>query len=304
MAPDHGLFYLVKVLSLELDVADVLSGNVAIMPSHELCNVFVFPRVRTFKFSFAWTPSSIYDDGNSSLVEANIVAFVDRIKRLVPRVTNADTIHSLVGIRIYTNKDNDVQCLQLAQLSSQTPQSLDIDVRAGIDLNGLIRNNSGEYVVYSSFIKRISRLALSATPAGAVTAIPMVYSLLKAHPSCMVLIHRTPDYAGNDESVTAESDPYLPDEADPAKCNALSSSLWELETLQHHYYPNIATLANVFNEPFHKPKFVLEDFLDHTYTSFFESDTARKPKKAPALAVQPPTSFLRPGDAISDFLVL
>ncbi|KAJ2474520.1 Maturation and nuclear export of 40S ribosomal subunits interacting protein [Coemansia sp. RSA 2322] len=156
----------------------------------------------------------------------------------------------------------------------------------------------------AAFIKRISRLALSATPAGAVTAIPMVYSLLKAHPSCMVLIHRTPDYAGNDESVTAESDPYLPDEADPAKCNALSSSLWELETLQHHYYPNIATLANVFNEPFHKPKFVLEDFLDHTYTSFFESDTARKPKKAPALAVQPPTSFLRPGDAISDFLVL
>ncbi|KAJ2342019.1 Maturation and nuclear export of 40S ribosomal subunits interacting protein, partial [Coemansia sp. RSA 2673] len=142
----------------------------------------------------------------------------------------------------------------------------------------------------AAFIKRISRLALSATPAGAVTAIPMVYSLLKAHPSCMVLIHRTPGYAGDDESVTAESDPYLPDEADPAKCNALSSSLWELETLQHHYYPNIATLANVFNEPFHKPKFVLEDFLDHTYTSFFESDTARKPNKAPALAVQPPTS--------------
>ncbi|KAJ2865400.1 Maturation and nuclear export of 40S ribosomal subunits interacting protein [Coemansia aciculifera] len=155
----------------------------------------------------------------------------------------------------------------------------------------------------AAFIKRIARLAISATPSGAVTAIPVIYNLLKAHPSCMVLIHRMPGYEG-EESVDAESDPYLADEADPAKCNALSSSLWELETLQHHYYPNIATLANIFSEPFHKPKFQLEDFLDHTYTTFFDGDTARTPKKAPALAVQPPTALLRTGDAISDFLVL
>ncbi|KAJ2259931.1 Maturation and nuclear export of 40S ribosomal subunits interacting protein [Coemansia sp. RSA 376] len=155
----------------------------------------------------------------------------------------------------------------------------------------------------AAFIKRIARLAISATPSGAVTAIPVIYNLLKAHPSCMVLIHRMPGYEG-EESVDAESDPYLADEADPAKCNALSSSLWELETLQHHYYPNIATLANIFSEPFHKPKFQLEDFLDHTYSTFFDGDTARTPKKAPALAVQPPTALLRTGDAISDFLVL
>ncbi|KAJ2698136.1 Maturation and nuclear export of 40S ribosomal subunits interacting protein [Coemansia sp. IMI 209128] len=155
----------------------------------------------------------------------------------------------------------------------------------------------------AAFIKRLARLSISATPAGAVTAIPVIYNLLKAHPSCMVLIHRMPGFEG-EESVDAESDPYVADEADPAKCNAMSSSLWELETLQHHYYPNIATLANIFSEPFHKPKFQLEDFLDHTYGTFFEGDTARLPKKAPALAVQPPTALLRAGDAISDFMVL
>ncbi|KAI8324727.1 CBF-domain-containing protein [Martensiomyces pterosporus] len=156
----------------------------------------------------------------------------------------------------------------------------------------------------AAFIKRVTRLALSAPPSGVVVAIPVVYNLLKAHPSCMVLIHRMPGYdeETGEEKISKDIDPFIADERDPAKCCAIQSSLWEMETLQNHYYPNIATLGKVFNEPFHKPKFLLEDFLDHTYATFFESDTSRKPKKAPALAVQPPTSLLRPGDAISDFL--
>ncbi|KAJ2785458.1 Maturation and nuclear export of 40S ribosomal subunits interacting protein [Coemansia javaensis] len=157
----------------------------------------------------------------------------------------------------------------------------------------------------AAFAKRLSRLALAAPPAGAVTVIPMVYNLLKAHPSCMVLIHRVPEHDAEtgEERPAADSDPFDADEPDPAKSRAIDSSLWELATLQHHYYPNIATLANVFSEPFHKPGFALEDFMDHTYASFFESDTARRPKKAPALAAQPPTSLIRPGDALSDFIV-
>lgn len=156
----------------------------------------------------------------------------------------------------------------------------------------------------AAFAKRISRLALSATPAGAVIAIPLVYNLLKDHPSCMVLIHRMPGYdeETGEEMVSEETDPYLPNEVDPAKSLAIQSSLWEIETLQSHYYPNIATLAKIFSEPFHKPKFVMEDFLDHTYTTFFESDTVRKPKRAPALATQPPAGLLRSGDALGDFL--
>ncbi|KAJ1729143.1 Maturation and nuclear export of 40S ribosomal subunits interacting protein [Coemansia biformis] len=158
----------------------------------------------------------------------------------------------------------------------------------------------------AAFIKRLSRLALSAPPSGAVTVVPMVYNLLKAHPSCMPLIHRMPelDAETGEEKVAANCDPFDADEPDPAKCRAIESSLWELETLQHHYYPNIATLAKIFCEPFHKPNFGLEDFLDHTYTTFFESDTLRRPKKAPALAAQPPTSLVRPGDALSDFIML
>ncbi|KAJ2721313.1 Maturation and nuclear export of 40S ribosomal subunits interacting protein [Coemansia sp. Benny D115] len=156
----------------------------------------------------------------------------------------------------------------------------------------------------AAFIKRISRLALSAPPSGAVIVIPVVYNLLKAHPRCMVLIHRMPGYdeETGEETVLSSNDPYLPDEPDLAKCMAMQSSLWELETLQHHFYGNISTLARIFSEPFHKPAFVLEDFLDHTYTTFFESDTAKKLKKPAALSTQPPTTLLRAGDALSDFL--
>ncbi|KAJ2271787.1 Maturation and nuclear export of 40S ribosomal subunits interacting protein [Coemansia sp. RSA 451] len=150
----------------------------------------------------------------------------------------------------------------------------------------------------AAFAKRLARLALFAPPAGAVTAIPLIYNLLKAHPSCMVLIHRM------SEDDAESTDPFVEDEPDLAKCNALQSSLWELESLQHHYYPNIATLAKLFSEPFHKPQFMLEDFLDHTYATFFESDTGRKSKKPPALATQPPTSLIRAGDALSDFMAV
>lgn len=45
----------------------------------------------------------------------------------------------------------------------------------------------------ASFIKRLSRLSLSAPPAAVVAIIPLVYNLLKRHPTCMVLIHRDID---------------------------------------------------------------------------------------------------------------
>lgn len=43
----------------------------------------------------------------------------------------------------------------------------------------------------ASFIKRLGRLALAASPAAIVTVVPFVYNLLKRHPGCMVLVHRS-----------------------------------------------------------------------------------------------------------------
>jgi U3 small nucleolar RNA-associated protein 19 len=60
-------------------------------------------------------------------------------------------------------------------------------------------------------------------------------------------------------------DPFLPAEPDPMKTNAIDSSLWELHSHTQHYHAPVSTLARIFEQPFTKPSYAMEDFLDHTY---------------------------------------
>ncbi|KAF9187435.1 hypothetical protein BGZ51_001282 [Haplosporangium sp. Z 767] len=145
----------------------------------------------------------------------------------------------------------------------------------------------------AAFIKRMSRLALSSPPASIVIIIPFVYNLLKRHPTCMQLIHGKADSEKNDLYDYAEED--------PMKCNALQSSLWELQTLQNHFAPNVATLAKIFNEQFTKPSYNLEDFLDHTYATMFKNEITKKRKGDAALAVEAPKGlFVTATEATAD----
>lgn len=135
--------------------------------------------------------------------------------------------------------------------------------------------------VVASFVKRISRLALFAPPAAIVAIIPFVYNQLKRHPTLMVMIHR-PEYEIADRK-EGFLDPFDNDLKDPLLTNAIHSSLWELESLQTHYHPNVATLARIMSEQFRKPQYVLEDFLDMSYSTLMSAEQSRKLKKAPAL---------------------
>ncbi|RKP12083.1 nucleolar complex protein, partial [Piptocephalis cylindrospora] len=129
----------------------------------------------------------------------------------------------------------------------------------------------------AAFIKRLSRLSLTGPPAGIILTLPLVYNLLKRHPSCMVLIHRATPDAQDDPSPSAKivTDPFDMDQVEPSKCKAIDSSLWELHSLRHHYHPNIASLSKVLTEAFTKPSYDLEDFLDHTYATLTDSELAR-----------------------------
>jgi U3 small nucleolar RNA-associated protein 19 len=115
----------------------------------------------------------------------------------------------------------------------------------------------------AAFIKRLSRLSLAAPPAAIVSIVPFVYNLLKMHPSCLVLIHRPEEV----EMAVADADPYDFTEADPLRAHALDSSLWELASLRNHYLASVSTLAKVFGEQMTKPRYDLEDFLDHAYAT-------------------------------------
>ncbi|OOQ89907.1 putative ribosome biogenesis protein Noc4 [Penicillium brasilianum] len=145
----------------------------------------------------------------------------------------------------------------------------------------------------ASFIKRLSRLALNAPPSAIVVIVPFMYNLFKSHPTCTFMMHREI----RDKKLAAEieaegmEDPFDPKETDPTRTNAIESSIWEIETLQSHYHPNVAAIARIISEQFTKQAYNLEDFLDHTYQGMVQGElgTGEKPlRKVPVVEYQIP----------------
>ena len=160
-------------------------------------------------------------------------------------------------------------------------------------LNTFLASTHLPVTLVASFIKRLSRLALNAPPSAIVVIVPFMYNLFKSHPTCTFMMHRTI----RDKRFAAEvekegmDDPFDAEESDPTRTNAIESSLWEIETLQSHYHPNVAAIARIISEQFTKQAYNLEDFLDHTYQGMVESDlgTGERPlRKTPVVEYQIP----------------
>lgn len=137
----------------------------------------------------------------------------------------------------------------------------------------------------ASFIKRLSRLALNAPPSAIVVIVPFIYNFFKSHPTCTFMMHRASGKQGGEE------DPFDPAEPDPTRTNALESSIWEIDTLQSHYHPNVAAIARIVSEQFTKQAYNLEDFLDHTYQGMVHAElgTEERPmRKVPVVEYQIP----------------
>ncbi|CAI6286308.1 unnamed protein product [Periconia digitata] len=153
----------------------------------------------------------------------------------------------------------------------------------------------------ASFIKRLSRLALYAPPAGVVVVIPWVYNMFQRHPACTFMMHREvrdPEWKQELEEEGMD-DPFDMDEKDPLLTNAIESSVWELETLQHHYHPNVATLAKIIAEQFTKRSYSLEDFLDHSYTALLDIELDRDLKKDPEVEFEIPKRIFTAEDGLN-----
>ena len=119
----------------------------------------------------------------------------------------------------------------------------------------------------ASFIKRLSRLCLYSPPSGIIATVPWIYNLFKLHPICTFMIHKAPVSQMGEYSYKSvmEKDPFRAYECDPMATYAEESSLWEIESLQSHYHPNVATMAKIISEQFTKQSYALEDFLGHSY---------------------------------------
>lgn len=141
----------------------------------------------------------------------------------------------------------------------------------------------------ASFIKRLARLALNAPPSAIVAIVPFAYNLLKSHPTCTFMLHR--DIGNNDKKSGMMKDPFQPSEIDPTLTNAIDSSLWEIESLQSHYHPNVAAIARIISEQFTKQSYNMEDFLDYSYQGMLMAELGTEEKvfrKPPVVEFQIP----------------
>ncbi|CAM6088709.1 unnamed protein product [Calypogeia fissa] len=164
----------------------------------------------------------------------------------------------------------------------------------------------------AAFAKRLGRLVLSAPPSGAIVVIALIHNLLRRHPSINVLVHRLDGKAAsavpkedsqNDkgegvpsfeeeqetEDVTTDErlgiEPFVATEADVAKCNALKSSLWEIESLRRHYCPAVSrfveSLENDLTVRAKTTEVAIPDFSATSYATIFEEEVGRRMKSVP-----------------------
>jgi U3 small nucleolar RNA-associated protein 19 len=153
--------------------------------------------------------------------------------------------------------------------------------------------------VIAAFCKRLVRSALSVPPPGILFCLALVSNLLRKHSECAALIHR-----GTGEPMEDPFDPYT---NDPTQAGALESSLWELESLSHHYYPAVVTMAkSIGTEDKKMPHYNIHDFLRHSYKSLFDQErpTKKRRNQKTALTFCSPKALFSEGDELFGVLDL
>ncbi|KAK3141687.1 hypothetical protein QOZ80_4BG0337110 [Eleusine coracana subsp. coracana] len=143
----------------------------------------------------------------------------------------------------------------------------------------------------AAFAKRLSRLALSVPPSGALIIIALIHNLLRRHPSINFLVHWEVDE--NDSNAAGEAsqtkkigaDPFNNQESDPAKSGAMRSSLWEIDTLRHHYSPAVSrfveSLENDLTVRAKTTEMKITDFSSGSYATVFRDEVRRRIKQVP-----------------------
>ncbi|KAL8756690.1 MAG: hypothetical protein Q9184_004414 [Pyrenodesmia sp. 2 TL-2023] len=164
-------------------------------------------------------------------------------------------------------------------------------------LNTFLSSTHLPAALVASFIKRLARLTLSAPPAGIVIVVPWIYNLLKNHRTCTFMIHRKPEHAAT-LTTDGMDDPFNMEEADPMETGAIESSLWEIQTVQAHYHPNVAAIAKIISEPFTKQGYQLEGFLDHTYTAMLSAELSKDSRKPPVIEYEIPKKIFFQNDDV------
>lgn len=99
----------------------------------------------------------------------------------------------------------------------------------------------------------------------------------------------------DDTTNLCQGDPFIVDEPDPAKCNALKSSLWELKTLQSHYYPGMASLVEMLEKPLSAGETDISEYFDDNYDELFQRECKKITTQNSHLEFQVPKGIVSKG---------
>ncbi|KAI3942753.1 hypothetical protein MKW92_026673 [Papaver armeniacum] len=190
-------------------------------------------------------------------------------------------------------------------------------------LDSCLKSNMVSAYLASAFTKKLSRLALVVPPSGALIIIALIHNLLRRHPSINCLVHQQADdefdgdvaidenesgekslKSGSDQDTSSKKsgvDLFNIEESDPAKSNALRSSLWEMDTLRHHYCPPVSRfvldLENDLTVRSKTQEMGVSDFSSGSYATIFRAETSRRIKQVPlAFYNTIPTSLFPEGE--------
>ncbi|XP_074358581.1 protein NUCLEOLAR COMPLEX ASSOCIATED 4 [Apium graveolens] len=175
----------------------------------------------------------------------------------------------------------------------------------------------------AAFAKKLSRLSLSVPPSGGLIIVALIHNLLRRHPSINCLVHREDgnDTVHDDASEGKEAydqakdsslskdmsiikpgfDHFNDEETDPKKTNAMRSSLWEIDTLRHHYCPPasrfVLSLENDLTVRAKTAEVAIKDFSSGSYATIFGDEIRRRVKQVPlAFYKATPTTLFSESD--------
>ena len=131
-----------------------------------------------------------------------------------------------------------------------------------------------EYLV-AAFVKRFSRLCLTAPANSILLVLPFIGNLLLRHKGLVKMIDNSEEH-------------FIMDEPDPSKSKAVESGLWEIKTLQNHTLPQVAQAAKFINKSLPQMEWNIADYLETTYEDMFSTEAKKK------IFVNVPLTFERP----------
>ncbi|XP_004535222.1 nucleolar complex protein 4 homolog A [Ceratitis capitata] len=146
----------------------------------------------------------------------------------------------------------------------------------------------------AAFVKRLARLSLIAPPQDAVIILYFIGNLILRHPGLKRLICAQ-------AAIEVSRDPFVMEERDPTKSNALDSSLWEVVSLQKHAIPAVANAARFISQPLPSTEWDLSSVLELKEDDIFDQEIAKKSKQYALAFERPQSLYLAHDDKIKQY---